>query len=345
MPIGTHQPGPNPMFADHNLHPLSPPEDDSTKPWSRGGPSCKGNWSEVLKQTCDSIRAQETVATHPGDRLFLSRLGKDIKSEDMRLPLFPHSAKMVHHLLKRDIADAFKFAKLLETDPALEHAVWYQANSVQYSRPASSLRGAIARLSQNKMWRLITRVGVESAVWHVPHMEHWVKQQRLHAAVVAELSSHLSTNEFGPEYMAGLLHGIGRLSVYRAAVRHRRSPAPQAESVARISDQFYTSIGALIARNWNLEPEVIAAIAHHNAPVQANTEGRKTAWMVHLANIVAHTASAEAMGIDTDGREHLEKLKGVHFDIEGAFDLAHDVISETEAFHAAQEADADERTA
>lgn len=333
------------MFADHDLHPLSPPEDESTKPWMRGAPACKGNWSEVLKQTCDSIQRLENTATHSGNRLFLSRLGKDIRTEDMKLPAFPQSAKMVHHLLKRDIADAFKFAKLLATDPALEHAVWYQANSVQYSRPASSLRGAIARLSQNKMWRLITRVGIESAVWHVPHMEHWVNQQRLHSVVVAELTTHLSTSEFGPEYMAGLLHGIGRLSVYRAAVRHRRSPAPQAVFVAQISDQFYTSIGALIARSWNLDPAVTAAIAHHNTPNRANTEGQHTAWMVHLANIIAHTAIAEAMGIDIDGREHLEQLKGIQFDVENAFDLAHDVISETEAFHAAQEADADEQSA
>jgi len=281
----------------------------------------------------------ELTATHLGNRKFLSRLGKDIRTEDMKLPAFPQAAKMVHHLLKRDIADAFKFAKLLDTDPALEHAVWYQANSVQYSRPASSLRGAIARLSQNKMWRLITRVSIESAVWHVPRMDHWVNQQRLHSAVVAELASHLSTNEFGPEYMAGLLHGVGRLSVYRAAVRHRRNPAPQAEFVAQISDQFYTRIGALLARTWDLDPVVTAAIAHHNAPVQANANVRHTVWMVHLANIIAHTAVAESMGLESEGRDHLTHLKGVSFDIDLAFDLAHDVISETEAFHAAQDAD------
>lgn len=332
------------MFADHELHPLSPPEDDSTKPWMRGASARKGNWSEVLKHTSDSIRTLEATTEHHGDRLFLSRLGKDIRADDMRLPAFPPSAKMVHHLLKRDIADAFKFAKLIETDSAMEHAVWYHANSVQYSRPAASLRGAIARLSQNKTWRLITRVGIESAVWHVPHMQHWVNQQRLHSVVVAELAAHLSTNEFGPEYMAGLLHGVGRLSVYRAAVRHRQSPAPRADFVASTSDKLYTSIGALIARNWNLDPVVTAAIAHHNGPTKADSEGRKTAWMVHLANIIAHTASAEATGVDTEGRKHLKQLKGIQFDIEGAFDLAHDIISETEAFHAAQEADTEEQS-
>lgn len=331
------------MFADHDLHPLSPPEDGSTKPWIRGATACTGNWSEVLKHTCDSIHTLETTTLHQGNRLFLSRLGKDIRADGMKLPAFPPSTKMVHSLLKRDIADAFKFAKLIETDAPMVHAVWYQANSVQYSRPAASLRGAIARLSQNKMWRLITRVGIESAIWHVPHMQHWVNQQRLHSVVVAEVAAHLSTNEFGPEYLAGLLHGVGRLSVYRAAVRHRQRPAPQADFVASISDQFYTSIGALIARNWNLDPVVTVAIAHHNGPTKADNEGRKTAWMVHLANIIAHTASAEAMGIDTDGREHLEQLKGIHFDIEGAFDLAHDVVCETEAFLSAQKADADER--
>ena len=255
------------------------------------------------------------------------------------------AVKQVEHMMKRDNADAFKFSKLLETDPALEHAVWYRANSVRYSRPANSLKGAIARLSQDQMWRLITRVGIESSIWHVPHMQSWVDKQRLHAVVVAEVAAHLAERVRCSEYLAGLLHGVGRLSIYRAAVRHRRSPAPTTDFVAQICNQFYPVIGVLIGRTWDLEPNIVTAIGFHNAPTQAPHEGKKMAWIIHLANIIAYTAEAEAEGIDSDGRETLATMKGVRLDTDEVFDVAHDALSEAEAFIAAQQLEAENQSA
>ena len=333
------------MFFDDDIHPLTPPFGHDLRPWSRGKPAKTGSWSEVLKATCDDLKALEVNLAHSGNRLFLVRLAKDIKTDGMKLPPFPVAVKQVDHMMRRDIADAFKFSKLLETDPALEHAVWYHANSVQYSRPASSFRGAIARLSQVQMWRLITHVGIESAVWHVPHMEHWVRREKMHAAVVAEVAAHLTQEAYCPEYVCGLLHGIGRLSIYRAAVRHRRSPAPEVDFVAKVADDFYATIGMLVARSWDLDPIVTGAIAHHNNPNNAPSESKKAAWMVYLANIISHTAMAEAEGLDTEGRETLANLRGVSFNIEEAFDVAHDSLSENEAFQDAQQAHEDEQSA
>ena len=313
-----------------------PPQGVDVRPWTRGRSARTGRWSDVLTSTCDDLNALEQTLSHSGNRMFLNRLVKDLKTDDMRLPTFPPAVNKANDLMNRDIADAFKFAKLLQTDPALEQAVWHHANSVRYSRPASSFRGAIARLSQHRMWRLITQVGIESAVWHVPHMDGWVRQQTMHAAVVAEVAGHLTQMGHCTEYVCGLLHGIGRLSIYRAAVRHRRGPPPEAEFVARISDDFYATVGTLISRCWDFGPVVTGAIAHHNRPSAADPVSKKAAWMVYLANIVAHTAMAEAEGLDSEGREVLSDLQGVSFNIEEAFDVAHDAISENEAFQHAQ---------
>ena len=58
--------------------------------------------------------------------------------------------------------------------------------------------------------------------------------------------------------------------------------------------------------------------------------------MVHLANIIAYTAAAESEGLDSDGREFLSRMKGVSFDTDEAFDVAHDALGEAESFIAAQ---------
>ena len=325
------------MFFDEETHPLMPPQSDDPRPWSHGGTSPAGTWADVLKTTREQLTSLEHAQDHDGNRLFLHRLNKDLQEEDLKLPAFPSAVKSVDHIMERDIADAFKFSKLLETDPALERAVWYKANSVQFSRPANSLRGAIARLSQDQMWRLITRVGIESAVWHVPKLKPWVDAQRIHSVVTAEVAAHLVGETRCKSYVGGLLHGIGKLSVYRAAVRYRRGPRPENAFVIQICNQFYAQLGVLIARSWNLDPAVVGAIGFHNAPNKAPGEVKREAWMVHLGNIIAHTATAEAEGLDTDGRMVIEKMSGVQFDLEEAMDVAHDALSEAEAFIAAQD--------
>jgi len=202
------------------------------------------------------------------------------------------------------------------------------------------LRGAIARLSQDNMWRLITRVSLESSIWHVPKMKTWVDQQTLHSVVVAEVAATLVEQVRCPEYFAGLLHGIGKLPIYRAAVRSRRGPEPDAQYVHQFCKAMHPTIGVLVGRTWDLEPSILEAIGHHNSPNSAPTH-KKTAWMVHLANVIAHTAAAEAEGLETEGREVLENMQGVRFDIENAFDVAHDAISEAEAYQAAMDAEED----
>ena len=324
------------MTIDDERHPLAPPESIDPRPWEHGGVAPPGTWADVLKQTLKQLTVIEHRQTHDGNRLFIHRLAKDLQEPDLRLPAFPQAVKQVDHMMKRDNADAFKFSKLIESDPAIEHAVWYQANSVRYTRPASSLRGAIARLSQDQMWRVITRVGIESSVWHVPHMQAWVDKQRLHAVVVAEVSAHLVNDVRCNAYVAGLLHGIGRLSIYRAAVRYRRSTPPENEFVIQISNQFYPALGVLIGRTWDIEPEIVTALGFHNFPTKAPDVGKKECWMVHLANIIAYTAAAESEGLDSDGREFLSRMKGVSFDTDEAFDVAHDALGEAESFIAAQ---------
>ena len=324
------------MYPEDNTHPLMPPEKDDPRPWDKGGVAQAGSWSELLRKTGDMLHSLERKTLHDGNRAFLLRLAKDIKEDDMRLPAYPHTAKHVDHLMKRDIADAFKFGQLIETDPALEKAVWYHANSVQFSRPANSLRGAIARLSQDQMWRLITRVSIEATVWHVPKMNAWVNQQTLHSVVVAEVAAALVDEIRCTEYTAGLLHGIGKLPIYRAAVRSRRGPQPEAQYVDEFCRAMHPTIGVLVGRTWDLEPAVLEAIGHHNAPNSA-PKHKKVAWMIHLANMIAHTAAAEAEGMDSDGREVIEQMKGVRFDVENAFDVAHDAISEAEAYQAAMQ--------
>ena len=291
--------------------------------------------------TREQLTSLEHAQDHDGNRLFLHRLNKDLQEEDLEAPELsiiregrrPHDGARQRGRLQ--VLEAAGHGP----SPRAGRLVQGQLGSIQ---PPSEQHEGSHRETEpgDDMWRLITRVGFESAVWHVPEAKPWVDAQRIHGVVTAEVAAHL-VGEAVQGVRAGLMHSIGKLSVYRAAVRHRRGPAPENAFVIQICNQFYAQLGVLIARTWDLDPPVVAAIGFHNSPNKAPAVGKREAWMVHLGNILAHTATAEAEGMDTHGRMVIEKMSGVQFDLEEAMDVAHDALSEAEAFIAAQDEEAE----
>ena len=288
------------MFLDEETHPPLPPV---RRPPALGTrrTSPGGTWADVLKMTreqltsgaCAGPRRESALPCIGSTRTF----GKSLK-----LPSTIIREGRRDHMMERDNADAFQFQKLLDADPALERAVWYKANSVQI-RPPNSMR-AIARLSQDDMWRLITQVGFERSLarpeaealgrlvadsWRCDH--EGCRSPRGKKAVRA--------------YVAGLMHSI-ELSVYRAAVRvveaqRRRTPSSFECATSSTPNSACSSQLA-----HGIDPPVVAAIGFHNSPNRLGV-GKREAWIPWATSSL--TTCDERM--DTHGRMVIEKMSGV----------------------------------
>jgi len=300
-------------------------------PWEKGAVAPTLELDALRNQCLMDLAAMDQHASGVGDRKFIGRLAKAISARGLRLPPFPDIARKLETLLSGKRADAYKISRLVEKDPALVRAVWVRATSVQFSRPPGGLQGAIARIGHDDLWRIATRVSLESSVFKVAGMQDLVEDIRLHSFAVAEVTAWMAGEKRGPNYLAGLLHDVGKFVVYRCAVSSRRVPDPHPDFVADIVQRFHTSLSVLIAHAWQLGPMAAAAMGYHHDPRKAPKEYRRTAWYLFLADIVAHGAAAERQGMPSRAREVLGSLKGINFDGDAAMDRAHDAFNDFEA--------------
>jgi HD-like signal output (HDOD) protein len=202
---------------------------------------------------------------------------------------------------------------------------------VQFSRPPGGLKGAIARIGHDDLWRIATRVSLESSVFKVAGMEDLVQEIRLHSFAVAEVTAWMAGEKRGNNYLVGLLHDVGKFVVLRCAVSSRRNPDPHPGFVTDIVQRFHPALSVLVAHAWQLGPMACAAMGYHHDPRKTPKEHRRTAFYLYLADIVAHGAAAERQGMPSRAREVLNNLKGISFDADKAMDRAHDAYNDFEA--------------
>ena len=102
-----------------------------------------------------------------------------------------------------------------------------------------------------------------------------------------DVAAWLSGKKLGAAYLAGLLHNVGKLMVYRAASTTHPVGLPDADFVEEVATKLYPSIGVMVAHAWKLGPEVAAGIGFHHDPFRAPPEYQEVA----MANIATFTVS------------------------------------------------------
>jgi HD-like signal output (HDOD) protein len=299
-------------------------------PWEKGGVPKSIELDSLRNATLMDLAAMEQQGAGPGERKFIGRLAKAVSARGLKLPPFPDIARKLETLLSSSEVNAFKISQLVEKDPALVRAVWVRATSVQFSRPPGGLKGAIARIGNDDLWRIATRVALESSVFKVAGMQDLVEEIRLHSFAVAEVTAWMAGEKRGPNYLAGLLHDVGKFVVFRCAVSSRKTPDPHPDFVTDVVERFHPSLSALVAHAWQLGPMATAGMGFHHNPKKAPKEHRRAAFYIYLADIVAHGAAAERQGMPSKAREVLGNLKGIKFDADKAMDRAHDAFNDFE---------------
>jgi HD-like signal output (HDOD) protein len=230
-------------------------------PWDepRFAPSCdpaalRAHLNEVLL-------AERAAVTLPADRAFLDNLIRAVASNSLNLPPFPTAAREVDRLVSEG-AHPHLLVAVVETDPALMQRVWTSATRAQFAAGApKGLHHAISRIGYVELWRIATRLCFDGLQLAIPGYQEDVDRLREEAVAVAELASRVSREKRGPAYLAGLIHDIGKIVVYRSSNNDSSS-----ELVHRIANENHPAIGALVASVWKLGDPVVRAIAYHHHP-------------------------------------------------------------------------------
>ncbi len=198
-------------------------------------------------------------------------------------------------------------AEIVERDDAVASKALQMANSSCFgpAHRVTSIQDAVAYLGSNALKAIV--LSIESfrhfaASRHCPLFS--LAGHKQHGLLVGRIAARMMDTRQDREaaFTAGLLHDIGKL-VYAAHL-----PEPYGRvladttggtSVATEQKQDLPShalTGAELLRLWGLPGEIVEAVALHHDPTVLVREPLGPGLAVHIANVLAHDATALAGG-------------------------------------------------
>ncbi len=268
--------------------------------------SLSGNGDTMTRKT----QRDETIA---------NAISLEILNSSFQFPPMPANGRKLMQLVQQPIdkIDVGELVRLVEPDPGLYTMVLQLANSVYFKgvEEVISLRSAIGRVGLNEAIESVNFYFFRRMLPKVPEIEgfsaknYWAFSWA--CAIGARCLGHpnLGFNVLpGQLYIAGLLHGIGKLAL---AINHtdtfsdciiRARKMNQPLHVIEL-EEFGTT-DALVASKlmgvWNIPPSIIQGIVHYQDPGSAPDESRDIAALIQYAYCIA---AASGIGTNGDGED------------------------------------------
>lgn len=321
VPMG-YLPPPDGMPSDA---PAEEEESRAPAPWE-GAQVVTSLETETVRERLREELNLELKDAEGEDHELLMRLMTLLESPNLDLPPFPDVAQELDEMLKDKSTSLVQIAGVVERDPGLVRRVWAQGSSALYARPPRSLHHAVSRIGLDALWRIGMSVCMDDNVFRLDGFQKEADAARKHGVVAAGVAAWISNEPRGPMYMAGLLHSVGKLILYRTASDSGTSETPSAELVERLAERYYPAFGVLVARSWKLDQLVVGGLGFHPEPDSADPEVARCAKVLHASVVATHTAHQTIKGEDTDGLAVLQGIDGLELDAEAAVAKARELF-------------------
>jgi putative nucleotidyltransferase with HDIG domain len=225
-------------------------------------------------------------------------------SPSYRPPRLPQVALEILALSRQPDVDFDAVVAVLERDPILAAKVLSLCQSAAYARgaPVRSLRQALVRLGLDALRDLVLEAAVHLRVFRVPGYEQPMARLGRHSTVVARLMPALCgaagvDSEYA--FLCGLLHDVGIAACLLAISDDQRGIVVPFSEAARVVDDLHEEASGLLARLWDLPPDVQRVVASHHRLVYGGTPSP-----VNAALLVAEALAREVdAGVSARGAE------------------------------------------
>lgn len=243
--------------------------------------------------------AQETVAS-PDPPPRLPCRPQDILSVDVQLASLPDIFVRINEVLNNPRSSVAHVADAIGKDQSLSAKLLKLVNSPFYGFASriETLTRAVTIIGSRQLTMLALGISVISHFKDIPQTLLDMRAFWSHSiacGIVAKLlASHLAPAAEERCFVAGLLHDIGRLVIFKNAPEVGRvivASAWQANLDMLEAEQVllgfdHARVGGLLTLGWRLPPVLERAVRHHHAPSRGE-EGREAA-LVNAADAIAH---------------------------------------------------------
>ena len=202
-----------------------------------------------------------------------------IETGEFELPAFPAVLQRIQGELAKPNCDARVIAALVSQEPAVAATLLRAANSAIFGglNPITSLNQAIARLGMNQVQSIVTAIVMNGEFGaSIPWAKELIGRLWDHSIASGMAAKSLAKREEidGEQaFMAGLLHGIGRLVVLRALdfIIHKDSSIQLTPTaIDEIVESIQAEVGSRTLTAWNLAEELQLATRFEEVPDEAS---------------------------------------------------------------------------
>lgn len=203
------------------------------------------------------------------------------------IPSIPLVLMKILQVLDEDVASAAQMEELILHDPPLSARILKLSNSAFYSFRAEvkTLSHAISLLGINLVKSLAIGVNIfDSFTKGMKNEAQILNKLWMHSFGVAMVAQEIWTRRSSRKdgefaFMCGLLHDIGKVVFFKQdSFRYRATfAAEKSQKDPDISRQEmdaygvdHAAVGAILAREWGLPPDLATVIGYHHSPLNSN---------------------------------------------------------------------------
>lgn len=203
------------------------------------------------------------------------------------------------HSSASDVAD------ITSRDTALATRILKVVNSPYYNFPSriDTISRAVTILGTNDLFALATAVSAARVFANIP--SELVKPQNFWChSICTGLAARRLAKRCGVlhgerMYVAGLLHDVGSLVLYRKFPNKVSAVLMASEGdeevLYRVEQEMFgfdhAEVGAALLELWNLPAALISAVRYHHEPERAG-DSRLEAALIHIGNVAANRMEA-----------------------------------------------------
>jgi putative nucleotidyltransferase with HDIG domain len=223
---------------------------------------------------------------------FLKELSEDLVAKTLRLPSLQEVAIKVRHALVDDPRNTAQVTRVIGADPVLAVRVVCAARA-GCSSPVRDLPTAIRVLGLEHAYALAMSVSLEQLLHarvpdelRVTLRAEWEHSLRV-ASIAQALARSVALLNADEAYLAGLLHGVGKLYILRRTANHPEL-LKNPEVLCRVINAWHHSVGFALMNHWGFALEFARAVNDYASVDVVGPQTPTLAMLVHVANRLAH---------------------------------------------------------
>jgi len=220
---------------------------------------------------------------------------------DVQLPEAPELISELNAVISDPLGTSNDIAQVVNKSPSLAAMLLKLVNSAFYGFPAKidRISRAVSLIGSKEISNLALGLCVMRAFDDISpdviQLPVFMKHSVACGLMARIMGARVNMKQTEQLFVAGLLHDIGKLIVYKyfpnGAVECFAEAAESNDSVYRAERKVlglhHTQIGRMLVKKWQLPAELEDVIVHHHSPAQASHPGK--AAIVQMADLLVHT--------------------------------------------------------